>query len=325
MPQPHRRRPWLLISVTATAALAAAAVAWSPWSQRGADSGYDTSITTPSLTQRRPKVLFDAGHNNVHSLSGRYAPFANLLRADGCEVSSLSSAITPAQLARCEVLVIVNAAGPEPKREASAFTAAEIAAIKQWVSDGGSLLLVADHHPFGPAAAPLAQAFAIEMIGGWCDDESHLLAGTADSGAIVFKRDGSMLGEHPITSGRRADESIAAVATFTGQSLVAPTGATPLLKFADTAVDRVPMASTSVTKGNSTTTTFETKDTTAAGHCQGLAMPFGKGRIVVLGEAAMLTAQIDRDSGLKFGMNVPGVDNRQFVLNTMRWLVKELN
>ena len=89
--------------------------------------------------------------------------------------------------------------------------------------------------------------------------------------------------------------------------------------------ERVPTGSKTVTTGNTTTTTFETKNTSAAGHCQALAMPVGKGRIVVCGEAAMLSAQVDLHSGLKFGMNVPGVDNRQFVLNTIRWLVRELN
>jgi hypothetical protein len=37
------------------------------------------------------------------------------------------------------------------------------------------------------------------------------------------------------------------------------------------------------------------------------------------GEAAMLTAQLTpRDR--KFGMNVDGIDNRQYTLNLMHWL-----
>jgi hypothetical protein len=45
--------------------------------------------------------------------------------------------------------------------------------------------------------------------------------------------------------------------------------------------------------------------TSAAGRAQALAMPFGKGRVVVFGEAAMLTAQ-----NVNFGMNYPGTDDR---------------
>jgi len=39
----------------------------------------------------------------------------------------------------------------------------------------------------------------------------------------------------------------------------------------------------------------------------------------VLGEAAMLTAQVAL-RGFRFGMNVTGIDNRQLALNMMHWL-----
>jgi hypothetical protein len=41
--------------------------------------------------------------------------------------------------------------------------------------------------------------------------------------------------------------------------------------------------------------------------------------VVVLGEAAMITAQIDQRQ-YRFGMNQPGIDNRQFALNVLHWL-----
>ena len=56
------------------------------------------------------------------------------------------------------------------------------------------------------------------------------------------------------------------------------------------------------------------------------AMTFGKGRVVVLGEAALFSAQIIRFADgnqqreTKFGMNVPGNDDRQFALNVLHWL-----
>lgn len=55
-------------------------------------------------------------------------------------------------------------------------------------------------------------------------------------------------------------------------------------------------------------------------------MKFGRGRVVVLGEAALLSAQVIRiEQGgqpqeLKMGMNVPGNDDRQFALNLFHWL-----
>jgi len=47
----------------------------------------------------------------------------------------------------------------------------------------------------------------------------------------------------------------------------------------------------------------------------------GAGRIVVLGEAGMVTAQVSRRA--RYGMNAPDNDNRQFVLNVMHWFVAE--
>jgi hypothetical protein len=62
------------------------------------------------------------------------------------------------------------------------------------------------------------------------------------------------------------------------------------------------------------------------GRAQGIALNFGKGKVVVVGEAAMFTAQIARfnDGGgqreVKMGMNVSGNDDQQFALNVVRWL-----
>ena len=54
---------------------------------------------------------------------------------------------------------------------------------------------------------------------------------------------------------------------------------------------------------------------------QGLALKYGKGRVVVMGEAAELSAQIyGVDPVEKMGMNVPGCDNRKMALNLMHWL-----
>ena len=66
------------------------------------------------------------------------------------------------------------------------------------------------------------------------------------------------------------------------------------------------------------------------GKAQALAMRVGKGRIVVLGEANLLSAQIirytDREPrDMRIGMNVAGNDDRQFALNIFHWLSGLLN
>jgi hypothetical protein len=73
---------------------------------------------------------------------------------------------------------------------------------------------------------------------------------------------------------------------------------------------------------------------TAVDRFQGLAFGFGKGRVVVLGEASMFgsrfvlgtEAQRMGKDRLRIGLNRPDLDdNRQFALNVLRWLARELN
>ena len=59
----------------------------------------------------------------------------------------------------------------------------------------------------------------------------------------------------------------------------------------------------------------------AAGRAQGIALVSGKGRVVVLGEANMISALLGDPPGKEpIGMNYPGTDNKQLALNIMHWL-----
>jgi hypothetical protein len=108
--------------------------------------------------------------------------------------------------------------------------------------------------------------------------------------------------------------------TFTGQSMSVPSGAVPLLKLSDAAREAA-----------SRDDVWTRRGAPGGGRAQGIALGFGRGRIVILGEAAMLSAQIARweENGkvLEFpmGMNMPGIDDKQFALNVVRWLTRVLN
>ncbi|HKQ18544.1 MAG TPA: hypothetical protein VJW75_02240, partial [Candidatus Eisenbacteria bacterium] len=128
------------------------------------------------------------------------------------------------------------------------------------------------------------------------------------SDPLLFSTGNGRLGDHPIIAGSRPQNSVRRVMTYTGQSLDEPPGATVLLRLPESAMEFVPVA--------------DSLAAVPAGRAQGIAMEWGKGRVVVLGEAAMMTAQTHK--GVPFGMNTPDNDNRQFALNTMRWLSRKL-
>lgn len=294
------------------------------------DRAFDTTVQKPAYTEHHPVITFDEAHNNSHSTGGGYAPFAELMQNDGYEVRQNKGAFTPDTLRRTEVLVIVNAdGGSNPKlfginlvplrrgeRGSPAFTDEEVRTIQEWVENGGSLLLVADHAPFGTAATELAVALGVTMHGGFTE-VANQYQGQVDPSFIQFSRDNGFLSEHPITAGRSTSEQINIIQSFTGQSLDGPKGS-ELLRLPPSAIENMPLSSESANQ-----LIMSESENPSAGIAQAVAFDYGQGRVVVLGEAAMITAQID-PQGRRFGMNLEGIDNRQFALNIMHWLSRIL-
>ncbi|HEX8642689.1 MAG TPA: DUF4350 domain-containing protein [Allosphingosinicella sp.] len=282
-----------------------------PFGQR-VDPDYRPAVAAPNWVTAHPVVCVDEGHWNAHSAAGRYRPLADLLRADGYEVRRHRGRFSAASLAGCRILVVANGAGGGRfrigpinlpikrggERGDPAFTAAEVALLRAWVSQGGALLLVADHAPFGGAARALGAAFGIGMGGGFVEVPRGSPA--RSGGELQFTSANGLLRPHPVNAG------LARVLTFTGQSL---TGAgEPLLLLPADAIEFVPPGPA-------------LRPVPAGGHRQAVALSFGSGRVAVLGEAAMITAQID-DGGAKFGMNAPGNDNAGFARNLFHWLAR---
>jgi hypothetical protein len=274
-----------------------------------ADPDFNARVDSPAYKQNGPQVLFDEAHNNFHTATGRYKPFADLITNDGYRVISNTQKFSARALQGSQVLVISNALGApvmsDPSASNPAFTEAESYAVRDWVRGGGSLLLIADHAPMGSANQMLAQRFGVEMSKMFTADEANYDKESNNPGFIVYTRESGRLADHAVTRGRNDSERVNKVIAFTGQSLKGPADSVAFMKLADTAVDAMP--------GND-------KPVSAAGRAQGIAMNFGKGRVIILGEAGMLSAQVVGAQQLKFGMNRPGIDNRQLALNIMHWL-----
>jgi hypothetical protein len=277
--------------------------------QQRADAGYKPRIERPAYAAGAgPVVAIDEAHANFHTLAGKYAPFGALLTADGYRVRTSTAPFSALALRGIGVLVIANARSPAPG--ASAFTADEIAAVRDWVSAGGSLLLISDHAPFGTAASRLAAAFGVNMGTGYVAARG----GGRVTSQILFR--GRQLGEHAILAGRDSAERVRSVRSFTGQSLSIPPGATALLALPADALEVASAADIrALAQGG------RVRARSAAGRAQAIAMPYARGRLVVSGEAAMFTEQI-----------VPGVgrvgllseDDERFALNALHWLSRLL-
>jgi hypothetical protein len=286
--------------------------------QQVADPDFDPKVARPAYTRKHPKVLIDEAHHNFHTATGRYKPFADLITNDGYRVEPNTKKFTKEALKGCSVLVISNALGAMAMGSAEAsnpaFTDEECDTVRDWVKAGGNLLLIADHAPMGAANEKLGVRFGVEMSKGYTGDPANHDLETGSQTFITYNIDNKLLGDHPITKGRADSEKISRVIAFTGQSLKGPKDSVAFMKLADSAVDLTPAP-----QGGQGT------QTSAAGRAQGIAFKFGKGRVVVMGEAGMLSAQLAGPRKVKFGMNRPGIDNRQLALNIMHWLSRLLS
>jgi hypothetical protein len=297
------------------AVLLLSACAGHPTSSQQPASDWQPAISAPQFTSNTgPRVLVDAAHGNFHTIDGRFAAFARLLRADGYRVASATQPITSALLAEADVFVIANAVKGGDKAEwvlptPSAFEQDEVAALAQWVHDGGSLLLIADHMPFPGSAANVAEAFGIVFLNGYAKKSVD------ESGTLIFTRAGG-LADHPITRGRGAAEEIGAIKAFTGQAFRAVAPVEPLM--------RMPTDWSVYFAYEAGEFTRTTPVESARGLLQGAVLRHGQGRVAVFGEAAMFSAQTvvlgDQVIG-RMGMNDPEAgQNAQFVLNVLHWL-----
>lgn len=274
------------------------------------DPEFNVSVEKPAYEKSGPRVMFDEAHHNFHTADGRYKPFVDLLVHDGYQVIRNRKSFTKQSLDSFKVLVISNALGAEEAddegSDQSAFTEEEVQAVYDWVKGGGALLLIADHAPFGAAAALLGTKLGVDMSKGFTFDSANALQSDGANSFLIFSRENKLLGTHPIVEGRNEKERINRVLSFTGQSLKGPQESVSLLKLGDTAQDAPDREAKSMVP--------------AAGRAQALAFKIGKGRVVVQGEAAMLSAQIAGAEKFKMGMNVEGYDNKQYALNVIHWL-----
>lgn len=280
--------------------------------QQVPDTTFAPPVPSPAFAPGTgPVVLIDEGHRNFHTLGGRFAPFARLLARDGFVPRPHAGCFTRSALDSARVLVVANALAERNVEDwnrpvMSAFDSAEVRAVEGWVRDGGSLLLVADHMPFGGAADELAAAFGVLLTDGFAQDAGGQMN-------FRLRRSDGLLRGHPITDGRGPDERVDSVTVFTGEAFRAAMPVDTLLLMPPGGVVLLPEVAWQFSP--------LTPQLRADGMLVGAALRHGRGRVVVFGEAAMLTAQLAGPQRIPVGMNAPeAAHHSRLVLNTVRWL-----
>lgn len=275
--------------------------------QQVADTAFVADVGKPKYAAGTgPTIVVDEAHHNFHTAVGRFRPFAMLLERDGYVVKRGRESFTAGSLQGTKVLVISNALNERNVQDwtlpnPSAFTNDEINQVKQWVTEGGSLFLIADHMPIAGCAADLAKAFGFTFYNGFAMDTTKK-GGPGD----VFNYKNGCLRNTPIT------KDLDNIYTFTGQAFDYPPDATPIIVLDHRFKLWLPKVAWEFD--------HDTKKIDAKGKAQGAYMNFGKGRLVVFGEAAMFSAQKAGNGG-KFGFNArEAKNNPAFLLRLIHWL-----
>jgi len=313
-----------ILAMTATAASA----------QQVADSAFRYAGPVPAYDiGAGPRVCVDAAHHNFHTLDNRYLAFGTLLRDDGYRVRAYSGEFAPESLSECDIVVISNATAEANAEDrayphGSTFTRDEITAVLDWILGGGSLLLIVDHAPWPGANGDLGVLLGAHMLDGYVgmevfgDVDEEALGGAAELYGVPldgllesFGKPGG-LAEHAILEGRNPAEAIHTVTTFTGHAFYPSSQMEPLLVLSPDAWGGAPLNMNLPDAPPEAMPTFP-----VGGWLQGGAVQVGQGRAVVLGEAAMCTAQLAGPHRVPMGMNNPSApQNAQFCLNVVHWL-----
>lgn len=159
--------------------------------------------------------------------------------------------------------------------------------------------------PMAGAAEDFAREFGFEFTNGFLFD-------TINKGPAYFNLKERSLTESIITKGRNSKESVEQIVTFTGQAFKLPNDAAPILTFNKNFVNMLPNKAWDF---SDKTTKFNVE-----GWPQGAYKKYGKGKVVVFGEAAMFSAQL-AGAKKKMGMNNKvAPENYQLLLNIIHWL-----
>lgn len=305
-------------------------------SQMVADPNADATVANPAYNTAHPRIAIDQAHGNIHTKDGLFFPFAQLAANDGYQIVANVKSFTKDSLKNIDVLVISNPLGNlsnDNNNSSPAFTQAECDAVYDWVQHGGSLFLIADHAPIGDAAQPLAKRFGATLGNNFVFDTNPDNFTSDDVTELVFSDRNHLLGQSPIMQGRGESERLHRLVAFTGESVSLPKGATALLILSPTAglvstgSGLQPMFDKDPAKAQASREAA-LKKAPAGAQTMAVAFPSGKGRVVISGEAGMMTAQVfeekQKDGSAKIagamGWEVPGNDDRQYVLNILHWL-----
>jgi hypothetical protein len=291
-------------------------------SSQKADPDFRPMHRVPHFSsETAPLILIDEAHNNFLTLSGRYQPFAQVLKSEGFRVRANTQVLTEKHLTGVDIFVIANALDRDrqdwlPPYE-EAFNQNEVEALKSWIMQGGALFLIADHAPFPKVIENLTSALGFKFINGHVGNASFSkFEKSLAEHATTFRKENIQKESEPLFLQNigNASSDITQVKSFGGSAFKAPEKAISLLNLGNGVIATEPNIPFQVNSG--------TPRVSMDGWSQGAVFEFGRGRIAVFSEGMMFSSQLITNTGKKLGLRAVGAEqNEAFLLNVMHWLI----
>lgn len=284
---------------------------------------YQGRIDRPLFAADGPTVLIDDAHWNAGTGSGRLRALTGLLVADGYVVLPPGNATRAEMLTDVRIAVLVNPLGvlgvarraadrvglsALPFFDDDGLLTQEIETALQWIENGGSMLLAVDEWPLARGSRGLVDRLGVRLHERLVVDLGH--SDGPDAAHLVFSRENGLFGQHPIVDGFADAPPVNRVVTFRGQAIEAGPADAVLLRLSPSATD-VAQAGDPATTGHP-----------VAGLAQAVALERGRGRVVVLGDSQILTADAV-PGGPPTGLAWPATNNERFVRYALRWLSRK--
>ncbi len=263
-----------------------------------------------------PKIVFST-RNSVFVEVDLHSPLSALAEADGFATAKDERLLDAVVADNPGILALINpylrSYNDYPAIEPpSAFSDEEIEAVRGWVENGGSLLVIADHAPLGGGSSKLASAFGFTYLNGHTGEDRSAAAGYAKLSLTYTPQDG--LGDHAITNGATGRKQRGRFHTFGGQSFIPPAEAVSLLT--------LPQGWSAWFVHDIGANLQSPQKMDASGMSQGAVLEYGKGRVAIFAEAGAFSAQLLPD-GSHVGFNTElGKENPEFALSVLRWLAR---
>lgn len=255
---------------------------------------FNFNLTTPIVGESSNEsyvIAFDQSHAPAYTIesNGNYSILADFLRSLGYIVKSISS-IEYDSLRNVSTLVIAT-----PSIE---YSSQEAEVLRVWVENGGSLLILAEWGEYSKPLKELADTFNFRIEGldrndMLVDPSQHLVVDGVSYEAWIYVGRSQLNTTSPMLRG------VSRLEFYGATSLTLEVGDGSILAF------------------TSKDTKWFYSDAKEAGKPLAVAMTYGDGKIVVIGDSDLFSNQdLDRDGEI----NLFDSDNEIFAINVFSWL-----